>query len=90
MGCDHNEFRASVNVGRLTDDLGNVTAYTADVRVSCRACGTPFEFNGLPMGVAVSSSTVSVDGQEARLSIAPAGMGDASRVFDRFKGRREQ
>ncbi len=69
--CEHPGFKASVEVGRLTDGAGNVHAFTADVRVECAVCGLPFEFMGMPEGLSPSVPTRSVDGLEARLPIQP-------------------
>ena len=65
--CTHEEFNAEVEVNRL-EDIG---AFAADVRIRCRQCQRPFQFLGLPGGLAPDQPTVSVDGTEARLPIAP-------------------
>lgn len=65
--CEHNEFEASVTVNRLED----VKRFVADVHIKCRECGKPFQFLGLPGGLAPDRPTVSVDGTEARLPIVP-------------------
>lgn len=71
MACDHPNFAASVNVGRLTDENGFVTHYTADVSIHCSSCGRRMRFVGLPGGVDLNGATVSADGLEARLAIHP-------------------
>lgn len=63
--CKHENFAAQVDVNRL-EDSGR---FTADVRIACSQCGTPFRFLGLPAGVDLNGATVSVDGTEARLAI---------------------
>ena len=74
--CAHMQFMADVRVGRLTEaDEGTVKGFTADVRIRCVDCGTPFTFRGLPMGSSPDRPTVSADGEEARMPIQP---GDAS------------
>jgi hypothetical protein len=71
--CAHERFKAEVAVGRLTDgELGPVTAYVADVRVSCLDCGEPFCFRGLKAGYDAAGASVSVDGQEAHLALVPS------------------
>ncbi len=70
--CDHAAFTASVGVFRLTDGGGHVAAYTAEVKVTCSACGTPFVFSA-PLGVNPTLPTMSLDGQTLRAPIAPAG-----------------
>jgi hypothetical protein len=70
--CDHPGFKAQVRCGRLCNERGVVTRYTAEVQVHCNQCGVAFEFVGLPIGVDLDGATVSADGLEARLAIVPA------------------
>ena len=70
MTCGHENFRAKVDVTRLID----TGRFTADVRIHCEDCGVPFEFLGLEPGSHPAAARVSVDGQEARLAIAPPGL----------------
>ncbi len=73
MACQHMNFAANVNVGRLTDgDDGPVTGYTAGVQVKCADCGLPFRFIGLPAGNHYAEPRVSVDATELRAPIEPA------------------
>jgi len=67
--CEHHNFAADVTVNRL-EDSGR---FTADVRIECADCGTPFRFIGLPCGVDLNGAAVSVDGTEGRLAVAPKG-----------------
>ncbi len=69
LRCDHPEFQASVNVNRIVD----AGAFSADVRITCKTCGTEFEFGGMQRGHSPSAPMVSFDGTEARLPIAPRG-----------------
>jgi hypothetical protein len=69
MTCKHEEFAASVAVARL-EDSGR---FMAEVRVTCRQCGTPFQFLGLAPGLNMRGATVSIDGLEANIAIAPQG-----------------
>lgn len=69
MSCDHPSFRANVTVNRLED----TRRFSADVRIECDRCGVPFRFLGLPAGLDLEGASVSADGTEARLSIAPRG-----------------
>lgn len=67
--CKHNRaHKATVSVGYL-EDTGR---FTAEIRIECE-CGRPFQFLGLPLGVDMNGPAMSVDGQEARLAIAPVG-----------------
>jgi hypothetical protein len=69
MDCPHEDFVADVVVARM-EDTGR---YMAEVRIVCQECKTPFRFIGLPAGVDMNGASVSVDGCEARLAIAPKG-----------------
>lgn len=73
MACKHEEFGATVEVARVTNDAGEVERFQANVRVSCCQCGKAFRFIGLPAGLDLNGAAVSVDGAEARLTIAPEG-----------------
>jgi len=67
--CKHHNHEANVTVNRL-EDIGR---YHADIQVKCTECGTPFLFIGLPTGLDLNGATVSVDGKEAHLALAPEG-----------------
>lgn len=71
--CEHNNFLADVDVNRLENKHGEIHRYQADVRIKCTECGLPFRFIGLPAGMDLNGAAVSIDGQEARLAIAPKG-----------------
>lgn len=71
--CEHMKFEASVDVGRLTDQDGVVTSYTAAVRIICADCGRDFQFLGLPPGIDLQGARVSIDALEANLAICPQG-----------------
>lgn len=71
--CAHMNFKAKVDVGRLTDtDDGPVTGYTADVTIACADCGLPFRFLGLAAGSHFAEPRVSVDATELRAPLEPA------------------
>jgi len=67
--CKHMDFKALVRVVRL-EDIGQ---FSAEVKIECADCHLPFQFLGLPLGLNLNGATISVDGQEARLAIAPVG-----------------
>jgi len=67
--CPHLKFKANIAVNRLED----IKRFTADVTVHCLDCKIPFQFLGLLPGLDLNGARVSVDGLEARLSIAPEG-----------------
>lgn len=65
--CEHKVFDGSVEVNRFED----IKKFAADVRIHCRECKKPFRFLGLPGGLHPDRPTISIDGTEARLPIAP-------------------
>lgn len=60
--CLHEAFAGSVHVTRL-DDIGK---FRADITIRCAQCN-------LPSGLNLNGATVSIDGVEARMAIAPVG-----------------
>ena len=71
--CQHENFAASVKVGRLSQgDGGPITGYAADIMVKCAQCGLPFRFIGLAAGNHYAEPRVSVDGTALRAPIEPA------------------
>lgn len=73
--CEHMNFKAEVNVGRLSQEEGGpITHYCADIIVSCVECNQPFEFIGLPIGASGYHPTVSFDGTQLRAPIMPLGL----------------
>ncbi|KKL56595.1 hypothetical protein LCGC14_2243860 [marine sediment metagenome] len=67
--CEHKDFKAKVIVARFKDTGG----FMAEIRINCQDCGKPFQFLGLEPGVDTCGATVSIDGFEARIAIAPEG-----------------
>lgn len=67
--CPHDNFKAHVKVNHITD----TGKYVADVTITCDRCNLPFQFLGLPPGISFKNPTVSLDGLEAQLPIAPKG-----------------
>src|SRR3970040_489271 len=74
--CLHMNFAANVVVARLVKEEGSLNAkeFVADVTIHCADCQHPFVFLGLPSGYSLDGPTVSVDGLEARLAVAPQGV----------------
>lgn len=70
--CEHLNHFTNVDIGRLIMKSGKIR-YTADIRINCSDCGTPFRWLGLSAGVDLEGAAVSVDGEEGRFSIAPQG-----------------
>lgn len=71
--CPHEDFSATVGVNPLASQPGGpVTAYMADVRVSCSQCGEPFRWIGVPAGMSGGRPMVSVDETELHAPIRPA------------------
>lgn len=72
--CLHEEFQTDVAINRMpSKEGGPIERYSADIRIRCIQCNTPFRFIGLPAGVDLNGAAVSVDAMEARLAIAPKG-----------------
>lgn len=73
--CAHMNFKAQVNVFRLTDsaDESKVNGYTAEIRINCIECDLPFEFIGVDAGMMPTKPMASVDAQELRVPIRPKG-----------------
>lgn len=69
--CNHENHAAQVGVFALTPTEGGpVTAYTADIRVSCASdCGLPFGFPGVPVGSSPRFPTTSPDATELRVPL---------------------
>lgn len=65
--CAHEEFAATVAVGRILD----VGKFVADIRISCAHCGEPFRFVGVPAGLRFDGPAVSIDGLELHAPIEP-------------------
>lgn len=76
MSCQHLNFRAAVDVHRLTDDTNpdSIVGYTSDIHIFCAECGIPFQFLGIPQGVSFTNNKpmVSLDGTELRTPIIPS------------------
>ena len=68
--CRHRtDFKADVRVVYLSD----IDRYLAEISIKCAECGHSFQFLNLPLGLNYEGAALSVDGQEARLAIAPVG-----------------
>ena len=65
--CTHEEFDATVAVGRILD----VGKFVADVRINCRVCGLPFRFVGVPAGLSYDRPMCSIDSTELHAPIEP-------------------
>jgi hypothetical protein len=68
--CQHEDFQAHVNVGRITD-AGQPLRFVADVTISCVQCREPFRFLGVESGMHFEKPTVSIDGLELHAPIEP-------------------
>jgi hypothetical protein len=84
--CEHLDFHGEINVNRITEHEGGpVKAFTVDMKVTCAACGEPFVFLCPDGGVLPDRPAVSVDGQEIRLPIVPAGNPNGFRLAAGFR-----
>lgn len=74
--CPHLNFKAQVNVTRMTDNKDEVTVvgYTAEITINCLECGVPFEFIGVDAGMMPTKPMASPDAQELRAPIKPKGV----------------
>lgn len=68
--CKHLNFDANVGVARL-EDSGK---FVAEIQIKCIECGTPMQFMGVEPGINIDGATVSLDGTELRIGIAPEGV----------------
>lgn len=68
--CKHNTGVSVYCTHNFLEDTGR---YTAEIRIVCDHCLTPFKFLGLPIGLDLNGAAVSPDGTEVRLAIAPNG-----------------
>jgi hypothetical protein len=69
--CQHEDFVSVVDVYRLTDSTGRVTAYSAEVNIRCSECGQEFRWLGLSAGSSPTVPMVSIDGTVLRAPITP-------------------
>ena len=69
--CEHTDFAASVETHRLTDDIGRVRNFVAEVKISCAKCGEPFHFIGPGAGYSFRQPTTDVPGTTLHAPIAP-------------------
>lgn len=73
LACPHDDFEAVVEVHRLiSTEGGQVTGYSADIRVCCANCREPFRFVGAPAGLLPTQPCVSADETELRAPLRPA------------------
>jgi hypothetical protein len=72
--CLHERFKADAKVARLTSEMDTkLLRFMVDLRITCIDCGLPMLFEGLEPGLRFTGAAVSIDGEEAHLSIAPKG-----------------
>lgn len=72
--CEHEEGEARVKFVRFsTVDDGPVTHYAAEVELSCKQCGMPFEFVGLPVGSSPYAPTTNLEGTTLEAPIVVPG-----------------
>ena len=75
MNCEHKDFGAMVNIHPIAQDEQEqkVAYYAIEVRFSCRDCGKPLEWVGLPVGLSAYRPSVSLDGLELRAPMVAQG-----------------
>lgn len=70
--CQHEDFNFNVEVARIaTEDGGPVEMFNVHLRMTCKGCGIPFSFEGLPRGINLTEPVTGVMGIEARLPVHP-------------------
>ena len=69
--CQHEIFRADVEVNRIADDgTGeDIVHFIADVRITCTECGEAFGFRGPPGGHSWDEPRCQVDGLRITLPL---------------------
>jgi hypothetical protein len=70
--CPHEDFVAAVAVNRITDEAGEVIAYSAEITVRCVQCDEPFRWTGVPVGMSPRQPMCSPDETELRAPLRPA------------------
>jgi hypothetical protein len=74
MSCKHESFDATVKVIRLSDEPGGEAQdFMSEIRICCLDCRHPFEFIGVAAGLSGMLPMSSVDAQELRAPVRPAG-----------------
>lgn len=68
--CQHEQFAAQVNVGRITSE-DQPLRFVADVTITCVQCKEPFRFLGVESGLHFEKPTASIDGLELHAPIEP-------------------
>lgn len=68
--CEHHVFESDVLVVRVIEP-GADPRFMAHVQIRCTGCRTRFAFQGLPIGVSLTSPMVSPPGFELRAPIEP-------------------
>ena len=74
MSCEHKDFKAQVDVNRITISEGESECpyrFMAHIRIECAECGVSFSFIGLPGGLRFAEPRVGPFGLEARMPIEP-------------------
>jgi len=67
--CDHANLHVDAHVNR---QISNKSSFSVDLMVKCKDCGQPFKFMGMKNVLSRYVPSVSEDGLEARIPIAPA------------------
>ena len=68
--CQHEVFRADVNVGRIADP-GQPIRFVADIEIRCEQCNERFRFLGVPAGLSFEEPRVDIMGTTLHAPIEP-------------------
>ena len=72
LTCEHPDLVVECEFNRLTDtEGGQVTAFLLEVKANCQACGMPFCFRGMPLGLSHLAPTMSLDALTVTLPVHP-------------------
>lgn len=85
MACEHpTGYTLNSKLNKFEDRPGKMML---ELTLICQDCGAPFVFLGLPVGLAMSGATVSVDGTELRIAVAaPGSPGPLEQSFKEMRG----
>jgi hypothetical protein len=75
--CPHSDLDITVNNQAFVDS----NQHYLEIKVSCKICGKPMVFKGMPFGVLPDRPTMSIDGQEIILPFLGEGEEPTGKVM---------
>ena len=71
--CLHEQFDTHAAIHRMAEsEDGPIENYSVEFKVSCKQCGQPFRFKGVPVGLSFARPMMSPNGEELRCPIEPS------------------